>query len=330
MEPGGAGWSRNGELDPADRLMRLETTPHSTLRCCFHTLTLTSEIGDFLMVVPLRRAIARPSHAAVGVVPRVQLLPTTVEDTVIELSERLRSAGAAALLLRNPSLRQVQLVLEEQRSAAGNFPSPVPVLCEDLQWGTGAHEAAPDGAAALVLAHDEAVSGAPSGWPHIVPRCDSAADLEATLALQTPPLLVFASEAAVPSLPSMAATLTGACGNDATLVMASLELGPGCAAEARELRAAGCSAVVVEFAADDWPAPPEAVVRAVLSTHSTTYNSLGLKVGYGDFSSDQYWLNRKFKEARSNQKRRYAKEGPPAGDSGGTPDAPAGSQVGLS
>ncbi len=282
--------------------------------------------------IALRRALTRPAHAAVAVVPCVDLLPSTSDETLLELSERLRTAGAAALLLRNPSLRQVQLVLEEQRSAAGNFPSPVPIMCEPC--GSALLEAA-DGAAALVLPCGEAEGAAPSGWPLVVPRCATEAELDAALARPESPELVFASDAAVPSLAGAAAAAASAsAGREAPLLMASLTLGPECAVEARELRAAGCAAVAVDFPADDWPAPPEAAVRAVLSTQSRSYNSLGLRVGHGEFQSDQYWLNRKFKEARDVQKRRYAKEGPPAaggggGGGGGAGDAPAGSRVGL-
>ena len=274
----------------------------------------------------LRRALTRPAHAAVAVVPRIGGLPSTSEDSLLELSERLRTAGAAALLLRNPSLRQVQLVLEEQRSASGNFPSPMPVLCEPC-WSTPLE--APDGAAAVVLPYSEVEGAVPLGWPLVVTRCTSAAELHAMLARPAPPEMVFASEAAVlaldgaaPGAPSAAAS----AGREAALFIASLALGPGCAAEARQLRAMGYAAVAVDFAADDWPLPPEVAVRAMLSTQSRTYNSLGLKVGYGDFGSDQYWLNKKFKDARAIQKSRHAREGPPANGGGG--GGAAGSQVG--
>lgn len=275
--------------------------------------------------MPLQRALTRPAHATVAVVPCVELLWDTPEETLLDLSERLRMAGAAALLLRNPSLRQVQLVLEEQRSASGNFPSPIPVFCEP--HGDDYSDAPPtaaSGAAALVLPCGAAATAA---WtePLVVPRCTTTTDLDAALALPSPPPLLFASDEAVP--PLLSAVAEDDSNRAKPLVMASLALGPDCASEARALRAAGCSAVVVDFAADNWPAPPEAVVRAVLSGQSTTFNSLGLKVGFGDFSSDQYWLNRKFKEARAIQKKRYDKEGPPSG--GGGDDAPAGSQVGL-
>jgi len=274
----------------------------------------------------LRRALTRPAHAAVAVVPRIDLLPGTSEDKLLELSERLRTAGAAALLLRNPSLRQVQLVLEEQRSASGNFPSPMPVLCEPF-WSTPLE--APDGAAAVVLPYSEVEGAVPLGWPLVVTRCTSAAELHAMLARPAPPEMVFASEAAVLALDGAAAGAASAAasaGREAALFIASLALGPGCAAEARELRAMGYAAVAVDFAADDWPLPPEVAVRAVLSTQSRTYNSLGLKVGHGDFGSDQYWLNKKFKDARAIQKSRYAREGPPATGGGG--GGAAGSQVG--
>ena len=261
-----------------------------------------------------------------AVVPRIGGLPSTSEDSLLELSERLRTAGAAALLLRNPSLRQVQLVLEEQRSASGNFPSPMPVLCEPC-WSTPLE--APDGAAAVVLPYSEVEGAVPLGWPLVVTRCTSAAELHAMLARPAPPEMVFASEAAVlaldgaaPGAPSAAAS----AGREAALFIASLALGPGCAAEARELRAMGYAAVAVDFAADEWPLPPEVAVRAVLSTQSRTFNSLGLKVGHGDFGSDQYWLNKKFKDARAIQKSRHAREGPPANGGGG--GGAAGSQVG--
>jgi hypothetical protein len=273
----------------------------------------------------LRRALTRPAHAAVAVVPRIDLLPGTSEDKLLELSERLRTAGAAALLLRNPSLRQVQLVLEEQRSASGNFPSPMPVLCEPF---LSTPLEAPDGAAAVVLPYSEVEGAVSLGWPLVVTRCTSAAELHAMLARPAPPEMVFASEAAVLALDGAAAGAASAAasaGREAALFIASLALGPGCAAEARELRAMGYAAVAVDFAADDWPLPPELAVRAVLSTQSRTYNSLGLKVGHGDFGSDQYWLNKKFKDARAIQKSRYAREGPPATGGGG---GAAGSQVG--
>ena len=53
----------------------------------------------------------------------------------------------------------------------------------------------------------------------------------------------------------------------------------------------------------------EAVLGAVLSKKSPVIGSLGLKVGFGTFQSDQYWLNKKFKEAKNMASKREKKYG---------------------
>ena len=80
----------------------------------------------------LARALSRPA-SAVAVVPRVFSTSSSSDESLLELSERLRDAGAAAIVLHGSSLEAVRLVLEEQRRAAGNFPGPLPVVYEPLE-----------------------------------------------------------------------------------------------------------------------------------------------------------------------------------------------------
>lgn len=76
-------------------------------------------------LAPLRRAlmISKPIVVEIKIDEPESVLHLDVED----LSARLRYAGAAALVA--PS-QLVKLVTEEQGVARGDFPGPLPVLCE--------------------------------------------------------------------------------------------------------------------------------------------------------------------------------------------------------
>lgn len=66
---------------------------------------------------------------------------------------------------------------------------------------------------------------------------------------------------------------------------------------------AGCAAVFFDFDVPDWPADPEQLMGALLSKRSQSFGGYGLSIGYGTFQSDQYWMNKKIKEAKAYSKK---------------------------
>ena len=262
--------------------------------------------GDGVLV----RVLSRPT-SSVAVVPRILIDAPPCTDELTELSERMRTAGATALVLRGPSLEHVRLVLEEQRSASGNYPGPLPVIFEATHHDPADLDSLKDmGASGVVLQSNDLLSTSPPPLVAI-PRCDAAADVRATLTSASPPPLLFATPALVDELGNTNGDVGALCaGQSPPIVMASLPLGDDMAARARELRALGCRAAVVDFDADEWPGPPEALVGAVLSKRSPMIGSLGVQNNAaGTFTSEQYWMNRKFKEARERGRQRELKYG---------------------
>lgn len=261
---------------------------------------------------PLARALTRPA-SAVAVVPRILSDACTTSDDLLELSERLRMAGAAALVLHGPALDHVRCVLDEQRRAVGNYPGPVPVLYEapgDLSL-TDAESLHTWGASGVVLPTARLLQASAPPLP-VVPRCESAAELEAAVSSSSPPSVAFAAteELMHQGTSEQLSRALSRSSSEPVVLVASLGLGAELSARARALRARGCSAVTFDFDADDWPAAPEALVAAVLSKRSAMIGSLGVQNNaYGTFASDQYWLNRQFKEARARGDKRESQYG---------------------
>lgn len=263
----------------------------------------------------LAKALAKPA-SAVAVVPRLRIGATSSDEDLVELSERMRAGGASALLLYGDDLRHVQLILDEQRSAVGHYPGPLPILFEPAGDAAASHSDIIGCGAAAVVSPLPLIQPVPPSAPPLppagesgsslllVPRCCSQAELAEATASSSDWPLVLADDGAAESIESLAAE-----GGNAAVIMASLDLGEDMAGRARALRAQGCAAVVVDFDVDDWPAPPEAILGAVLSKKSPVMGSLGLKVGFGTFQSDQYWLNKKFKEAKNMASKREKKYG---------------------
>ena len=183
-------------------------------------------------------ALDRP-RSAVAVVPRILLDSdvTPSEDALMELSERTRAAGAAALIVRGSALDGVKLLLEEQRRAAGNYPGPLPIVFEpamaiDAAAVDALHTA---GAAGILLPSSEPLlppSPPPSAPPLlVVPRCESAVELRSALGSAPPPALLFAAvELGDDGAPLDAVSSDGAA---APIVMAWLRLGDELAERAR-------------------------------------------------------------------------------------------------
>lgn len=244
-------------------------------------------------------------------------------------------AGAAALVLRGARLDHIQLIQEEQRRARGNYPGPLPIICEPDAAVDAAviGELAGAGVAAIVLP-PEPPTASPSAPPlPVVPRCESDAELRTVLTSVAPPPLVFAAVDGMDATDGAAAAPPSS--KKAPVVMASLRVGEDMAARARSVRARGCCAVVVDFDADDWPCAPETLVGAVLSKKSPVISSLGVQNNaYGTFTSEQFWMNKKFKAAREKGKQRELKYGSSntdaasgGGGGGGAGGAEAGSKI---
>ena len=278
---------------------------------------------------PLTRALTKPS-TAVAVVPRLLASPDSSSEDLMELSERMRVAGASAIMLRGSALQQVQVLLEEQRRALGNYPGPLPVLFEPAD-GILPEVHQLSGLAAVVLPHPvPAASPAPV---LIVPRCEKVVDYASALEVPEPPPILFATDEATTTDGSGSSERLSASTSIQT--MASLPLSRNLAQEARNLRASGCSAAVLDFDVDDWPSDPEMLVRTAMSKRSSVVGSVGIQTAglAGTFSSDQYWLNKKFKEARALGDKREKQYGSRetrdgfAGGGGGNTGGEAGSSI---
>ena len=140
-----------------------------------------------LEMVRLLRALNKPS-TTVAVVPwlRTDGSPT-LDESLLELSERLREAGAAALVLSGCGTRHVELLIEEQRSASGQYPSSCPIIYAPPP------SPAPDfaaiaacGADAVLLPHAEwqeqcAETGQERDGQLLVPHATTVEELELAL-----------------------------------------------------------------------------------------------------------------------------------------------------
>ena len=125
---------------------------------------------------PLASALARPP-SAIAVVPRILCPSPLDDDALIELSERFRVAGAAALVMRGTALNSVHVVLEEQRRAAGNYPGPLPVVYEpSTPMDDTTLDALHSSGVAGILLPADAMVLPPSAPPLlVVPRCEAHA-----------------------------------------------------------------------------------------------------------------------------------------------------------
>lgn len=244
-----------------------------------------------------------------------------------ELSRRLRAGGAAVIVLRGGT-RALRLLLDEQSCAAREFPGPCPVLFEPVPQPADWTHLKGCGANALVLPHEACVASGGTHGLRLVPRASSRSALLAALrasAAPAPPV-VFATAASWEAMDAAAgadacATQSTAEAGDAArsspadlprdaIVLAELGiLDSNTGARARELRAAGCAGVVVDYDPCLWPGGPEGLMRALTSKRSVAYGALGLRHGVGIGASDlssQYWLNRDMKDAKAIVKKQGA------------------------
>jgi len=233
----------------------------------------------------------------------------------------MRNAGAAALVVSG-GLRQLELVIEEQRSALGQYPSSCPIIYEPPRSPAPDWDAlAGCGADAILLPHTEwRERGAEEGCGQLlVPHATSAEELAHALAPAAAPTLVVASGGAgeVARRPKDGGAAAagdeggeGAAGGPLWLV--ELPLGELGDATAASLRAVGCGAVLIDFDVGAWPAEPEALLGRLLSKRSSAFGgaSFSRQVGFGTYQSDQYWMNRKIKDAKALIK----KNAPPPAD----------------
>ena len=87
-----------------------------------------------------------------------------------------------------------------------------------------------------------------------------------------------------------------------TLLIVDIDLGENFAERANSMRAAGCDALLVDLCRDESLLEP--VISALDSKRSSSFGAIGLKLGYGTFASEQYWLNRDMKEILVSQRKR--------------------------
>ena len=240
----------------------------------------------------LLRALKKPASSAAII---VRVLAAGLKDAeLLELSERLRHGGADAVQLR-ASDEQLQLVLDEQRRATADFPGPCPVLFEPAE--AFPPDMAACGAHAVVLPcrlRSSWVCDVPSA-----PMCAvEVADAEDFRASAQTCELVIATGAAV--------DLALACSSEfAAAIMVHIKMaGVHTPNQIRAVREAGCAGVVVNFPEGAPPAAALDFVSRLRSKKSATFGSYGLQIGFSSFMSDQYWLNRKFKEAGAMQRGR--------------------------
>ena len=313
----------------------------STLWTCYFVSTMMS--------TALRTALQKPS-SSFAVVPRlISDGDPTFDADLVDLSQRLRLAGADAILLAGGTIRQVELLLREQRTAAGQYPPPCPVIYEPPQSPPlcGLPPSSLAHALVVPLAEWQACH-TPDGQQCVI-QARTGEELRAALSAarnernaESQPSLVYATDEARDALlgmkaaewaagahnrgttrvarpgdssePVEAAVPAGGVRNQdgfvaigdalcavGDVVMVSLPLDADAATSARELRAVGCAAVVVDFELTQWPVEPEVLLATLFSKHSRTFGGYGLSVGFGSFASDQYLINKKIKEAKSLQ-----------------------------
>lgn len=226
-----------------------------------------------------------------------------IRDSLHEASERLRLAGAAALVLRADEA-WVEAVLQEQRSAAGDYPGPCPLIFEPVAPPTDAAAASQllqrCGADALVVGASTLVKGvlaadvsnADELSPLLVPRAQSQ---DEWLAAANMPLCLLAADITNKVLESE--NVPASSGGGVLLG----ELSAVCTAEhARALRALGLAGVVLDFDVDEWSTAPGSLVRPILSKRSPSFGTIGLSMAnsFGSFESEQYWMNKEIKEVK--------------------------------
>ncbi|KAL1503902.1 hypothetical protein AB1Y20_012364 [Prymnesium parvum] len=234
----------------------------------------------------LERALTKP-HSSIAVVPWLLTDGSPPLDArLLDLSARLRAAGASALLL-SADLRHLSLLVDEQSSAAGQFPSACPVIYAPPP-SPPPHAPPPRGVAAVLRRGEGEGEG-------VVRLLQTAAEVEA---LCGGGVVVATGEAAA------AARRRRGGGEGGALVVAELQLEEMRGTSVAELREAGCAAVCVRFDVAAWPVEPEELLPMLLSKRSSAFGSYGVNIGFGTFQSDQYWINKKMKAAKElNQKR---------------------------
>jgi len=293
---------------------------------CFATAVAVS-----LNAAPVLRALRKPP-GAVAVVVRLSPSAVSSEAELRDVSERLRAAGASAIVLRGEA-SALRVVLDEQRSAASEFPGPCPVLYQpvpapassralhgcgaqglvlpysvlasDREGAAGASEALPlvltaQTAAELRTAAAAAAAGDGAAWPLVLATASAwqgLIDEAAAPPTDGPGAQGSALEAGGAAAPARVVLASGA------LVLAVLDLETGDAGvRAREWRAAGCAGVVVDYDPAEWPGGPEPLLRELLSKKSSSFGGLAMHQGVSlgaSGISDQFWLNKNMKEAKA-------------------------------
>eukprot|EP00965_Chrysotila_dentata_P014854 491360-Pleurochrysis_carterae.AAC.5 len=222
-------------------------------------------------------------------------------DAELELlSDRLRRAGADALLFCG-SQHQLEIIIREQQRAASDFPGPCPVLYEpsNVDDTCDAAQSLVDcGAHGVVIPLEQKEK-----WElqrtNTLPLVPSIQHVEAGGACTSRVNYDLVIVSKVDSGDDNVAEATGP-----QILLAAMPVVDGTSsARVRKLRERGFAGVLVDFDLDDWPADPEVLLRSLRSKRSSTFGTYGLKMGYGDFMSDQYWLNKTFKEAKAMQKK---------------------------
>ena len=247
--------------------------------------------ANLLLLIPialpsLMRVFSKPATSAVIF---IRISADTLGDAELcELSEQLRLGGADAVVLRG-SEAQLQLVLREQQRAAADYPGPCPVLYEPPYMPPGAagmqHRASD--AQAVIL--PSCACCWPEGDPS-VPMCvvnATDADSLRTAACANP--LVIASG------PAVDFALASAHDLRAVVVPRIEGDGEGLSRRIRAIRMSGCRGVLVDFANGIPLTAATSFVQFLCSKQSSTFGRYGLRIGFSNFMTDQFWLNREFK-----------------------------------
>lgn len=245
---------------------------------------MTALLYTFAIATLVRTITQAPKHA-VPVILKIDA-SNIPDDKLINLSYRARNANAVAIHLK-ASHHKASLLMSEQKEALGAFPGPCPVILEPLDQ---LNDAALLGADALVTTD---VHHGMTDSVICIKRVETLDQLRAIK--NTPEILSFSAhvwEQATEEAASFASQ---------SILIADVTIDDNLAANARSMRAAGCDALVLELAED--VGPLESLISTMQSKRSTDFGSLGLKMGYGTFSSEQYWLNKDMKEILARKKK---------------------------
>eukprot|EP00967_Tisochrysis_lutea_P024570 scaffold28241_cov35-Tisochrysis_lutea.AAC.1 len=298
----------------------------------------------------LLRALRKPL-STLAVVVRLTPTECVVSDQhLIEASERLRVAGVDAIILQGGT-HALKLVHDEQRGAASEFPGPCPVLFQPLPVPSGADlYKLMENVELLVLPqevlrsldrHSRDAGFTMRSHASCVAIVSTMAQFtEAAFGVDDKLPLVFTTESVWTQIMAEGATpesrsLMARYGGDADAQSASKECNVepskwfivpefgseravDVGARARTWRSAGCAGVLIDYDLTDCPYSQEDLIKQLLSKRSSSFGNIATRQGVGigaSAISDQYWLNKNIKEAKSMIAKSRAASGNPVDSS---------------